>query len=255
MLGAGASITSKSRERIAGRFNKPNLNVQSVSCIYSIDQTSTQLVERVPELLLAIKETVDRDGSAGRFLLAGSAVGITHTLTTKYASILEQLYLIYRLPPWQSNQLKRLSKTPKLHFMDTGLLAGLQGLTAEALRAERRRLGSLLETFVLTELLKLFGWSERRIRFSHFQDKEKSEVDIVMQDLSGKIVGVEVKASATVTSADLATTRWFLLRKISTRCPCPPCGEARRVNNCYSETAFRYRACLMAQRCGLRDNC
>ena len=65
----------------------------------------------------------------------------------------------------------------------------------------------MLETFVLGELLKLAGWADDRYSFSHFRDKERNEVDIVIEDRMGRIVGVEVKASATVTSGDFSGLR------------------------------------------------
>lgn len=144
----------------------------------------------------------------------GASIDLNHTTTQRYTAILEQMFLIHTLPPWYSNRLKRLTKTPKLHFMDSGLLAALQGLSLEKLRIERKLFGSLLETFVVTELLKLASWSELRLEFSHFRDKELNEIDIVLQNRSGQIAGIEVKASATVNHADFSG-----LRKLATACP------------------------------------
>ena len=62
-------------------------------------------------------------------------------------------------------------------------------------------------TAVLGELLKLASWAEDRYEFSHFRDKERNEVDIVIEDTRGRIVGVEVKASATVTERDFSGLR------------------------------------------------
>lgn len=67
--------------------------------------------------------------------------------------------------------------------------------------------GSLLETFVLAELLKLASWSEDRLEFSHFRDKRQNEVDVVVEDRQGLVLGIKVKASATVTAADFAGLR------------------------------------------------
>ena len=81
------------------------------------------------------------------------------------------------------------------------------GLTPERLRLDRRPFEPLLETFVLGELLKLASWAGDRYAFSHFRDKERNEVDIVIGDGLGRIVGVEVKASATVSEGDFAGLR------------------------------------------------
>lgn len=70
-----------------------------------------------------------------------------------------------------------------------------------------------METFVLAELLKLASWSQDRYEFSHFRDKERNEVDIVIEDRRGRVVGIEVKASATVSPRDFAG-----LRRLSDAC-------------------------------------
>ena len=103
--------------------------------------------------------------------------------------------------------LKRLTKTPKLHFLDAGLLAALRDITPDRVKKDRALFGPVLETFVLAELLKLSSWSADRYEFSHFRDKERKEVDIVMEDRRGRVVGIEVKASATVTARDFAGLR------------------------------------------------
>ena len=64
---------------------------------------------------------------------------------------------------WYTNELKRLIKSPKLHFLDSGLLAALRDLSLARLRSERELFGSLLETFALAELLKLARYSTWRV--------------------------------------------------------------------------------------------
>ncbi len=96
---------------------------------------------------------------------------------------------------------------PKLHFVDTGLLASLAGLDAEALRRDRALVGPILESFVAAELTKQLGWSTARPALHHFRTHGGQEVDLVLEDSRGRVVGIEVKASATVTSSDLAGLR------------------------------------------------
>jgi predicted AAA+ superfamily ATPase len=113
----------------------------------------------------------------------------------------------YTLPPWHSNALKRLTRKPKLHFLDSGLLAALRGLTPERISADRTPFGPLLETFVFGELLKLASWAEDHFQFSQFRDKDGNEVDVVLEDRQGRVVGIEVKASATVGASDFGGLR------------------------------------------------
>jgi predicted AAA+ superfamily ATPase len=94
-----------------------------------------------------------------------------------------------------------------LHLGDTGLACSLLALDADALWQDRSALGQLLETFVFQELRRQASGCENEIRFHHFRDKDGAEVDMVMERDDGKLVGVEVKASATVTASDFRGLR------------------------------------------------
>ncbi len=123
-----------------------------------------------------------------------------------YVTLLERVFLLEELPPWHSNRLSRLIKAPKLHLCDTGIACALLGLDAAALWEDRATLGQLLETFVFQELRRQASWHEGEIRFHHYRDKDNAEVDIVLEG-AGRVAGVEVKASATVTAADFRGLR------------------------------------------------
>lgn len=124
-----------------------------------------------------------------------------------YVTLLERVFLLEELRPWHSNRLSRLIKTPKLHLGDTGVACALLGLDAEALWQDRSTLGQLLETFVFQELRRQASWRDDDIRFHHFRDKDGAEVDLVLERGGRELVGVEVKAAATVTAADFRGLR------------------------------------------------
>jgi predicted AAA+ superfamily ATPase len=124
-----------------------------------------------------------------------------------YVTLLERVFLLETLPPWHSNRLSRLVKTPKLHLGDSGLACALLGVDAASLAADRPLLGQLLETFVFQELRRQASWRDEPIGFFHFRDKDGAEVDIVLERGARELVGVEVKASATVTVADFRGMR------------------------------------------------
>ena len=119
-----------------------------------------------------------------------------------YINLLERLFLIERLPPWHSNRLRRLVKTPKLHLGDTGLGCALLGFNPGALAKDRSLLGQFLETFVFQELKRQAICQEQLLTFFHYRDKDQAEVDIVIERGGREVAGVEVKAAATVTSSD-----------------------------------------------------
>lgn len=132
---------------------------------------------------------------------------MNHVTTRKYLGVFESLFLVRTIQPWFTNMLSRLTKTPKLHFVDSGLLSALLDLSPERLRVDRKPLGAVLETFVLGEVLKLASWSDDHFEVSHFRDKDGNEVDIVIENRRGQVVGIEVKAAATVTAADFGGLR------------------------------------------------
>ena len=119
----------------------------------------------------------------------------------------ESLFIVHTLQPWFTNKLKRLTKSPKLHFFDAGLLAALRDISPEVVRKDKTSFGAVLETFVFSELQKIVTWSVQRCSFSHFRDKDRNEVDIVIENWRGQVVGLDVKSSATVSSNDFSGMR------------------------------------------------
>ncbi len=158
----------------------------------------------MPRLLNILAE---HSGQLVNYSGIGSAVNLNHVTTQKYLRVFESLFIVQTLQPWFTNKLKRLTKTPKLHFLDAGLLAALRGVSPKTVRKNKVPFGAILETFVFSEVQKIATWSEERCTFSHFRDKDKNEVDIVLENWRGEIVGIEVKASATVTSKDFSGMR------------------------------------------------
>ncbi|MCB1842571.1 MAG: ATP-binding protein [Halioglobus sp.] len=136
-----------------------------------------------------------------------SAFQLSRVTIADYLTLLENIFLLERLPPWHSNHTSRLVKTPKLHMGDSGLACGLLGLTGAMLQADRAQLGPLLETFVYQELRRLASWHSQHHDFFHFRDRDQVEVDIVLERGGGQLAGVEVKAAATVTAADFRGLR------------------------------------------------
>ena len=124
-----------------------------------------------------------------------------------YITLLERVFLLEQLPSWHSNRVKRLVKTPKLHLGDTGLACALLGIDASGLATDRTLLGQLLETFVYQELRRQASWRADSTSFFHFRDRDGVEVDIVIERGTQALAGVEVKAGATVTSADFRALR------------------------------------------------
>ncbi len=159
------------------------------------DMTRVRSLDVLPRLLRAAAaqtaQLFNLSSLASPFELSRPSIG-------DYVTLLERLFLLERLPAWHGNRLKRLVKSSKLHLTDTGLAAALLGADAKALMADRTLLGQFLETFAFRELRRQASWQHTLIGFFHFRDKDGAETDIVMEQASGAVAGVEIKAAASV---------------------------------------------------------
>lgn len=164
-------------------------------------------VEKLQQIPVLLKALAHHSGQLANFSQIGSQIGLDDKTTRRYITILEQLFLIRRVEPWFRNQLKRLVKTPKLHFLDSGLLAEILGTRAERIAMDRSLFGQVLETFVFSEIMKQINWLTAAYTVHHYRDKDQDEVDLVVENQEGGVVGIEVKASATVNAGDFRGLR------------------------------------------------
>jgi len=119
-----------------------------------------------------------------------------------YTELLNRIFMVEYLQPFFRNRIKRLVKTPKVHLTDTGLACSIMNVSADQLLNDPGKFGHILETFVYNELRRQSSWLSEEIEFFHFRDRDGYEVDLVLEDSNGRIVGVEVKASATIREND-----------------------------------------------------
>lgn len=124
--------------------------------------------------------------------------GLPQTTLKRYATLLEQIYLIEYLPAYSGSLAKRLVRSPKLFISDTGLLSHLQGWTWEKIKFEKSLAGPLIENFVYVELKKQSAWSTAPVSFFHFRTSGDQEVDLVLELPDSTVVGIEVKSGSSV---------------------------------------------------------
>lgn len=129
---------------------------------------------------------------------------IPHSTLRRYMALLEATFLSTPLNAWSANRNKRLVKAPKLHLADSGFAANLSGLDTPTDVVGTPAFGPLLETFVVNELRKIAGWSKTQVKLYHYRTEGGREVDIVLEDARGRIVGIEVKAGMAVGTSDIA---------------------------------------------------
>ena len=167
-------------------------------------------IEKLTELPRFVRLLAEHSGQLVNYSQFGSSINVSHKTGQRYVALLEQVFLVATLQPWFTNALKRIAKTPKLHFLDSGLLAAARGLTFDRVRADRSSFGTLLESFVFSEIMKLMTGSDLRLTLYHFRDQQMNEVDIVLVRDDGIIAGIEVKAGATVKTGDFAGLRTLI---------------------------------------------
>ncbi len=202
LLGGFPEVISRNSERRRRDWARAYL-----TSILSRDLRDIADVEKLTELPKFVRLLAEHSGQLINYSQLGGSINVSHKTGQRYVGLLEQVFLITTVQPWFTNALKRIVKTPKLHFIDSGLLATARGLTFDRVKANRGTFGSLLESFVYSEVLKLVTASDLRLTPLHFRDRDMREVDIVLERDDGMIAGIEVKAGATVKAGDFGGLR------------------------------------------------
>lgn len=169
-----------------------------------IDRDVRQLteIERAPQLATLIRLLAARSGSLVAPGSLESELGISRPTVARYMRLLEEVFLVKRIPGWSRNLGTRATAAPKLIFTDPGIAARLLALESHALRRPGAPFGPLLESFVLSELARQLTWSNQLADLYHYRDHNKVEVDGILENRRGHVIGIEVKAASTVRSED-----------------------------------------------------
>lgn len=130
------------------------------------------------------------------------SLGTPLTTVRRYLALLEGTFLLHSVPPWFANVGKRFVRSPKAVLTDSGLTCSLLGLDQERLLAQLELTGRLCEGFVGMELTKQLGWSRIRAALFHYRTHAQREVDYVIESSQGRVVGVEVKLSRSLSERD-----------------------------------------------------
>ena len=172
-----------------------------VSSIVDRDVADAARVHDLASVGTLLRLVAARSGSLARYEGLGRDASLDGKTVKSHLDVLERLFLIRIRRPWHVNLGQRQVKAPKLYVSDPGLLAGLIGADDRRLRDDGGFAGSLMETFVATELERQASWATQPMSFWHYREDGR-EVDTIVEHPSGDIIGIEVKSSATVRATD-----------------------------------------------------
>lgn len=169
-----------------------------------VDRDVTQLgdIQRRDSLNRLLRLLASRAASPLSVSNLATDLALNKITAERYVALFEEVFLIKRIPAWANSATTRATRTRKLLMVDSGLCAHLAGLSAQRLERDPALAGSLLENFVLTEIMRQLQWSASLAQLFHYRSKDGEEVDGVIEHIDGRIVGVEVKASSTIAVGD-----------------------------------------------------
>ena len=174
-----------------------------------IDRDVRQLsdIHHKGELRTMVRLLAARSGTIIAANSLESALGLSRPTIARYMQALEEIFLVKRISGWSRNLGTRATITPKLIFVDSGIAANELSFDARALLRPGAPFGPLLESFVLSELGRQLTWSAQPADLYHYRDHSKFEVDAVLENRRGQVVGLEVKAASTVGADDFRGLR------------------------------------------------
>ena len=139
----------------------------------------------------------------------GAGLGLARQTIESYINALEALYLVERVKPWTHSDYDRINKHDKLFMTDTGLMASILNWNIDRVRLDGQLNGKLIETFVFTQLVAQLEAVDEHCRLFHYRDREKREIDFVVENDAGAILAIEVKAGTVVKDSSFKHLKWF----------------------------------------------
>lgn len=158
-------------------------------------------LDKVSDLDKLLKLLAGQISSLVNYTNIANHINIADKTVAKYIQLLEALYIIKLVPAYSNNQLKRVVKSPKVHFIDTGLASYLLNIDVEGSMVRQSEFfGNLVESFVYSELIKHQSYANIDVNIYHYRDQSQKEVDFVLEASNGDIVGLEVKSGSNIKS-------------------------------------------------------
>jgi len=173
-----------------------------------LDLSHVRQREMLPRLL---SQLAARSGQVLNIAAVSGVTGLEKSTTENYIKLLEAVFLVQRLPAWGTTLGARVARHPKMHMVDSGVMAWLLNLTPQKIAqgdpATLTDYGHLIETFAIGEILKQASWSDAPVTTGHFRTAVGDEVDLVLERDDGQVLAFEIKAGSRVHGDDLRGLR------------------------------------------------
>ena len=153
-------------------------------------------IQNLSQFQTLLKLLAGRTGQLLNQSELGTIIGVDHKTIRKWISLLETSFIVYLLQPYHTNFDKRLVKTPKLYFHDTGLACHLLSIDDEKQIASHWAKGALFENMVINEMIKTRLNEGIKPDFYFWRENSGTEVDLLISE-KGKLKAVEIKSSQT----------------------------------------------------------
>jgi len=149
---------------------------------------------------------------SGKFMdlsAIGSWLSIQRPTIESYINALETLYLVERVYPWTKTDYARVGKQSRLFMVDSGLMASLLSWKMDQVRLDSDRSGKLIETFAFNEIMAQVDAGDGRYELFHYRDREKREIDFLIEREDNALLGIEIKAGSAIEKKDFNHMKWF----------------------------------------------
>ncbi len=173
-----------------------------LNLILARDVKDLAQIEKIAELPKLLRILAARSSNLLNIAEVSRECRMVTKTVSRYLALLETIFLINLQRSWSTNITSRFVKAPKLYLVDSGLLSYLLDTNLEKALTNSTHMGKIVENFVVSELKKQITWNKTIVELYHCRTTAGQEVDIILEDRSGNVIGIEVKLSEKVIPED-----------------------------------------------------
>ena len=156
--------------------------------------------------------------------------GVDTKTILAWLGLLESSYIVFQLQPWYNNMNKRIIKSPKIYFYDTGLLCYLLGIKSEGVLKKNNAYGAIFENYIISEIRKNNFNSARNEGMYFFRDSAANEIDLILER-DGEPLAIEIKSGSKISDSMLRGLRYWQKLRPNSHCILLNGGSSHEIMN------------------------